>query len=220
MSSVINRTMYPVQTSMDLFLRMQSQFTSLQTQLATGQKASNLAELGSDRYFDLSIRSRISRLDGYSTNITMVNSRLDMFDQLTTRLSTIQQDARGLITPNSYGSQDIVLGAVPVQAASNLDEVVNLLNSDINGRYLFGGSVTDKRPVADMNTILYGADGKAGFQQIMSERQQADVGDGLGRLQIGGTGTDVSLTEDGDHPIGITLSTVTARSAAVSLPTP
>src|SRR3569623_2261906 len=172
MSSVINRTMYPVQTSMDLFLRMQSQFTSLQTQLATGQKASNLAELGSDRYFDLSIRSRLSRLNGYSTNITMVNSRLDMFDQITTRLSAIQQDGRGMITPNSYGSQDVILGAVPVQAASNLDEVINLLNCDYNGRYLFGGSVTDKRPVANLDAILYGSGGKAGIKQIASERQQ------------------------------------------------
>ena len=79
--SVVNRTMYPVQSSMDLITRMQSQFTQLQTQLSTGEKASNLAELGSDRYFDLSIRSRLTRLSGYSTNITMVNSRLDMFDQ-------------------------------------------------------------------------------------------------------------------------------------------
>ncbi|HET9186431.1 MAG TPA: hypothetical protein VFN80_00640, partial [Acidothermaceae bacterium] len=218
--SVVSRTMYPVQTSMDLITRMQNQFTSLQTQLSTGQKASNLAELGSDRYFDLSIRSRISRLDGYSTNITVVNSRLDMFDQLTTRLSTLQQDARGLITPNSYGSQDIVLGAVPVQAASSLDEVINILNSDINGRYLFGGSVTDKAPVADMNSILYGSAGKAGFKQIASERQQADVGDGLGRLTLGGTAPNVSLTEDGNHPFGFKLSTVSASSSAVTLTTP
>jgi len=218
--SVVSRTMYPVQTSMDLITRMQNQFTSLQTQLSTGQKASNLAELGSDRYFDLSIRSRISRLDGYATNITVVNSRLDMFDQLTTRLSTLQQDARGLITPNSYGSQDIVLGAVPVQAASSLDEVINILNSDINGRYLFGGSVTDKAPVADMNSILYGSAGKAGFKQVASERQQADVGDGLGRLTIGGTAPNVSLTEDGNHPFGFKLSTASASSAAVTLTTP
>jgi flagellin-like hook-associated protein FlgL len=212
--------MYPVQTSMDLIARMQKQFTSLQTQLATGQKASNLAELGSDRYFDLSIRSRISRLDGYSSNITTVNSRLDMFDQLTTRLSAIQQSARGLITPNSYGSQDIILGAVPVQGASNLDEVINLLNSDINGRFLFGGSVTDHAPVADLNSLLYGQAGKAGYKQIASERQQADVGDGLGRLTIGGTSPNVSLTEDGDHPFGFKLSTVSASSAAVTLTTP
>ena len=97
--------------------------------------------------------------------------------QITTRLSALQQDGRGMITPNSYGSQDVILGAVPVQAASNLDEVINLLNSDINGRYLFGGSVTDKRPVADLNSILYGSAGKAGFKQVASERQQTDVGD-------------------------------------------
>jgi flagellin-like hook-associated protein FlgL len=217
--SVVNRTMYPVQSSMDLITRMQSQFTQLQTQLSTGEKASNLAELGSDRYFDLSIRSRLTRLSGYSTNITMVNSRLDMFDQITTRLSALQQDGRGMITPNSYGSQDVILGAVPVQAASNLDEVINLLNSDINGRYLFGGSVTDKRPVADLNSILYGSAGKAGFKQVASERQQADVGDGHGRLTIGGASPNVSLTED-SGPFGFKLSTVSASSAAVTLTTP
>jgi len=101
--TVVGRTMYPVQSSMDLITRMQTQFNTLQTQLATGLKASNLAELGGDRYFDLSIRSRLSRLDGYSTNITVVNRRPDMFDQLTTRLAALQQDARGLITPSSYG---------------------------------------------------------------------------------------------------------------------
>ncbi|MEO8756399.1 MAG: hypothetical protein ABI398_01420 [Devosia sp.] len=218
--SVVNRTMYPVQSSMDLISKMQKQFTSLQTQLSTGQKAANLAELGSDRYFDLSIRSRVNRLDGYATNIKMVNSRLDMFDQLTTRLATIQQGARGLITPNNYGSQDIILGAVPVQGASNLDEVINLLNSDINGRFLFGGSVTDKRPVADLDSMIYGQAGKAGFKQVASERQQADIGDGLGRLTLGGAGANVSVTEDGSHPFGFKLSTVTASSAAITLTTP
>ena len=218
--SVVSRAMYPVQSSMDLISRMQTQFNSLQTQLATGQKASNLAELGSDRYFDLSIRSRINRLDGYSTNITVVNSRLDMFDQLTTRLATLQQDARGLITPNSYGSQDIVLGAVPTQAASNLDEVINIMNSDINGRYLFGGAVTDTEPVTDMNSLLYGSSGKAGFQQVMSERLQADQGDGLGRLTLGGAAPNVSLAEDGTHPFGFKLSTISASSAAVTVTAP
>ena len=88
MSSVINRTMYPVQNSMNLIARMQSQFTTLQAQLSTGQKASNLAELGSDRYFDLAIRARQTRLEGYSTNITMVEGRLKMFDQVLSLLET------------------------------------------------------------------------------------------------------------------------------------
>ncbi|HVY51955.1 MAG TPA: hypothetical protein VHA07_10410 [Devosia sp.] len=219
--SVINRTMYPVQSSMDLIARMQSQFNTLQQQLSTGLKANSLAEMGSDRYFDIAIRSRLTRLDGYDTNITMVNSRLDMFDQITSRLGDIEQDARGLITPSAYGSQDVILGSAPVQAQANLDEVINLLNSDINGRYLFGGGVTDKRPVADMDAILNGAGGKAGFKQVASERQQADVGDGLGRLQFDTTvpGT-VTLKEDGDHPFGFKLGTVTSNSAAVTITQP
>jgi len=80
--------------------------------------------------------------------------------------------------------------------------------------------VTDKQPVADMDSILYGGSGKAGFKQIASERQQADVGDGLGRLTLAGTAPDVSLTEDGNHSFGFKLSTVTASSSAITLTTP
>ena len=47
MSIIINRSMYPVQTSMNLIGKMQERFATLQTQLATGQKASTLAEMGS-----------------------------------------------------------------------------------------------------------------------------------------------------------------------------
>ena len=80
--SIINRSMYPVQTSMNLIGKMQERFSVLQTQLATGQKAATLSEMGSDRYFDLSIRSRVSRIEGYQNNIDMENMRLDVFDQV------------------------------------------------------------------------------------------------------------------------------------------
>jgi flagellar hook-associated protein 3 FlgL len=51
--------------------------------------------------------------------------------------------------------------------------------------------VTDAAPVTDPNSVLYGSAGKAGFQQVMSERQQADLGDGLGRLTLGGAAPNV-----------------------------
>src|SRR3954471_16843585 len=194
--SVISRTMYPVTASMSLINTMKTQFASLQQQLATGEKASNLAELGNDRYFDLSLRARQTRLDGYSSSNTMVNTRLDMFDQLTTRLGDIQSSGRSLIMPSTYGSDDIVLGAVPKQAQTSLDEVVNLLNTDVAGRYLFGGSATEKAPVASMSDMLDGTAGKAGFKQIANERLAADYGDGHGRLTVGGAADTVSLTED------------------------
>jgi flagellin-like hook-associated protein FlgL len=218
--TVVNRSMYPVQTSMSLISRMQQQFASLQTQLASGQKAGSLAELGSDRYFDLSIRASISRLEGYSTGITMVNTRLAMFDQATSRLGEIQSSARVAMTPGGYGSSMVNFGTVPSLAKASLDEVLNLMNTDINGRYLFSGATTDKRPVESLDAVLNGANGKAGFAQVAAERLQADVGDGLGRLTLGVAGDTVSLDEAGDQPFGFKLSTLTASSAAVATTPP
>ena len=49
MVNIVNRSMFPVQTSMNLIGKMQDRFAQLQVQLATGQKASSLAEMGTDR---------------------------------------------------------------------------------------------------------------------------------------------------------------------------
>lgn len=218
--TVVNRTMYPVQTSISLINKMQAQFGTLQTQLATGLKSSTLSGLGTDRYFDLSIRARMSRLDGYSSSITTVQNRLDMFDQALSSLGDLETSARGAITPGNYGSSDTNFGTVPNIAATNLDGEVNLLNSEIDGRYLFAGSQSDQPPVADSSAILNGANGKAGFAQVASERQQADVGDGLGRLTLGVSTDTVNLAEDGAHPFGFKLSTATTTSSGVSITQP
>ena len=60
MVNVVNRSMYPVQTGMNLISKMQDRFAQLQVQLATGQKATNLAEMGTDRFVTLSMQSRIT----------------------------------------------------------------------------------------------------------------------------------------------------------------
>lgn len=208
--SLINRTMYPVQTSMNLIGKMQERFAQLQTQLATGQKASTLAEMGSDRYFDLSIRSRVSRIEGYQSNIDMVNMRLDVFDKVVSRLDTVESDARAAISPSAYGSSNINFGTAPSFARSQLDEVVNLLNTDVDGRFLFAGGKVDQRPVESADALIDGAAGKAGFRQVAAERLMADQGNGLGRLTMGTAADTVTITEDGAHPFGFKLSTLTS----------
>ncbi len=219
--TLINRTMYPVQTSMTLIGKMQERFAQLQVQLATGQKASTLAEMGSDRYFDLSIRSRINRIEGYQNNIDMVNMRLEVFDQVVSRLDTVETDARAAITPSAYGSSNVNFGTAPSFARSQLDEVVNLLNTDVDGRFLFGGGKVDQKPVEAVAALIEGAGGKAGFKQVAAERLMADQGNGLGRLTLTRTSNLVTLAEDGAHPFGFKLSTLTSSpSAGASLTVP
>lgn len=218
--SIINRTMYPVQTSMNLIAKMQDRFASLQVQLATGQKASTLAEMGSDRYFDLSIRSRINRIDGYKNNIDMVNMRLEVFDQVVSRLDEVESNARTAIAPSAYGSSNVNFGTAPALARSNLDELINLLNTDVDGRFLFAGGKVDQRPVETTAAILDGAAGKAGFKQVAAERLAADQGAGLGRLTLTTTANDVELDEVAAHPFGFKLSTLTTTSGNITVTPP
>ncbi len=220
MVNIVNRSMYPVQTGMNLISKMQDRFAQLQVQLATGQKATNLAEMGTDRFVTLSMQSRISRIEGYQNSIDMVNMRLSVFDQVIGRLDKVESNARAAIAPSAYGSSNVNFGTAPSLARSQLDEVINLLNTDVDGRFLFAGGSVDKRPVETIGALLDGANGKDGYIQVAAERLAADKGSGLGRLNLAVATDTVTLTEDGAHPFGFKLSTLSSTGTGLTLTQP
>ena len=155
------------------------------------------------------MRSRISRIEGYQNSIDMVNMRLEVFDEVigAPRHGRVRC-ARGAITPSAYGSSNINFGTAPSLARSNLDEVVNLLNTDVDGRYLFAGGSVDQRPVETTAALLDGVGGKAGFKQVAAERLAADQGDGLGRLTL--TTATNTVTLDGGRRASVRLQALDA----------
>ncbi|MBN9346587.1 MAG: ATP-binding protein [Devosia sp.] len=194
MVNVVNRSMYPVQTGMNLISKMQDRFAQLQVQLATGQKATNLAEMGTDRFVTLSMQSRISRIEGYQNSIDMVNMRLSVFDQVIGRLDKVESNARAAISPSAYGSSNVNFGTAPSLARSQLDEMINLLNTEVDGRYLFAGGSVDKRPVETIGALLDGANGKDGYIQVAAEKVRRFLEThGAGEADV--TGIDVALDE-------------------------
>ena len=65
-------------------------------------------------------------------------------------------------------------------------ELLSLLNTQAGDRYLFSGRATDQPAVDTLDHILNGNGAQAGLKQLISERNQADLGaNGLGRLVIG-----------------------------------
>ena len=80
-------------------------------------------------------------------------------------------------------------------ALSSLDQLIGLLNSQAGDRYLFSGRATDQPAVETLDHILNGDGARAGLKQLISERNQADLGaDGLGRLAISApTATSVGV---------------------------
>lgn len=220
---IVNKSMFPLQTGFSILSKMQDKFATLQMQLGTGVKAQSLSDMGRDLPVSLSVRSRLSTIEGYSASIEQVSLRLSFYDNALSRMDEIEGQARNSAVQGQYGTNNINMATIPSLSKARLDEVVTMLNSDIAGRYLFGGNVTDKAPLPETDEILNGVGGKAGFRTVVTERKAADAGlDGRGRLASTNTAPSnvVTLAEDGVHPFGFKLSTMSTTSSAVTVTQP
>ena len=216
----VAKTMFPLANGIKNITDMKARYDKLQTQLATGEKATTLAEMGSDRYFDLALRQRLARMDGYQQSISVVNLRLEALDSVMTRLDTIEGDARAAALSGGGGTSGLNFQTAPTLAMSRFDEVLTLLNTDVAGRFMFGGNKTDKNPVGMPKDIMNGVGARAGFKQVAAERKLADLGpDQQGRLDVTVATNTVTLAEE-NTVFGMKLSGVTTTSANISVTAP
>ena len=208
-----------VQSLVDL----RSQLNDLQTQLGTGKKSTTYSGLGVDAGLVVGLRGQLSAISGYSDTITNVGTRIDLENSVLGRISDLGsavKDAQA--DPFQLNSSGQTIGQQ--SAASQLDEALGLLNTQDGNRYLFSGRATDTPATDTTDHILNGDGAKAGFKQVLSERNQADLGaDGLGRLVIpAASGSQVSISEDAaGSPFGFKLAGVnsTLTGATVTGPT-
>ena len=204
---IVNRSHFPARAGFSAVSKMNAQLQQLQVKLATGQKYSTLAEMGGTRSSSLSLNARLDRVSAYQSNIDTVSTRLSFLDNAMTRLDRIQSTARTSVAVGGYGTNNINLQTAPTFAFAQLDEVLTLLNTEADGRYVMGGDVTDRPPVQTISAILDGANGRDGFRTIV-ERFRRD-GDAL-RLWVE---DDAGVQEDrqGGQGFGIGLANTRAR---------
>jgi flagellar hook-associated protein 3 FlgL len=198
-----------------------NQLDTLSEQLGTGQAAQTYSGLGSQAGIAVALSAQLSAINGYSSTATTVGTTLSVAQSVLSQLG----DA-GNAVEQSVGQQGSFAldnsGQTTTQeaAASELDQILSLLNTQVGSNYLFSGSAVNQPSVASTSEILNGNGAQAGLIQVMSERQQADLGvGGLGRLTVGGSGSTVSLTQD-TSPFGFKLASVnsTLTGATVSQP--
>lgn len=191
---------------------MRAQFDDLQRQLATGLKTDSYAKLGTDRNTVLSLSHQLSQLSAYTNTISKTGMRIEVMADALTRVNSIASETKTTLASSGFELVNGKQTGAQVQAAMQLDEMVNLMNLQVEDRYLFGGVDTQTRPVALPTEILNGTNGKAGLKQFIDERAQADLGaDGRGRLTLGTVGATVSLGEDADPSVfGFKLSDVSS----------
>lgn len=186
--------------------QMRSLLDTLQEQLTTGKVSDTYGGLGSGRSLSINFNSRINQLDSYSSAIDQVGMRVTLLDTAMTRLDALPEDVTAALDPNNY--QVRLNGQTDGQTTTSLalDEMVSLLNTKADGRYLMSGATTDTKPVLSTDAILNGSGGKSGLKQVIADRWTADAGEGsaadgyTGRLGFTSTvslstPTDVDSTE-------------------------
>ncbi|MTI19260.1 hypothetical protein E1162_18620 [Rhodobacteraceae bacterium RKSG542] len=204
---------------LELIQNKQDKLETKSMQLASGRVAETYAGVGPQRATSLSIRTEISAIDSYQRSVNLSSTQLDAMTKTLERMDELRTEAVGAIDPNTYlvGSN----GHTTSQAAAKVHmlEVISLLNTDVAGYYLFGGGDANANPVAPIDTILEGEDGKMGLKDTMAAYSAAHLGaDGLGRLETATTSDAVSasltLSEDMVGAFGLSLVGATTTSAS------
>jgi flagellin-like hook-associated protein FlgL len=208
--------------SMQAVLDMRHQLDELQRQLGTGKIAASYAGLGLDRGLTVGLRSQLSAISGYQHTITQVGVRLDLMQAALAQFGTVAQTAKNMILQ----SQFVLHGDTQTQdqkyVLNQLNQLVALLNTKADDRYLFSGRSVDQPPVVSADQMISGDGARAGLKQVTAERRLADLGaDGLGRLVIGTpSATAVSLAEDAVSPFGFKLAGVNSGLSGATVTGP
>jgi flagellin-like hook-associated protein FlgL len=187
---------------------MNNQLTTLSEELSSGQAAQTYSGLGSQAGVALALGAQLSAINGYSSTATTIGTTLSVAQSVLTQLG----DGATAVQQAINQQPDFTLdnnGQTTTQqaAAAQLDQILSLLNTQVGDNYIFSGSALNQPSVASASDILNGNGAQAGLTQIIAQRQQADLGAGLGRLTVGGSGPNVTLTQDGS-PFGFQIASV------------
>src|SRR5262249_32974821 len=154
-------------------------------QLSTGQKVSTYSGISSQAQLLVGLNAQLDAINSFQDSNSMVQTRLSIAQAALTQFDSVASTVQSSAMLSNYAAGPNGQTVDQTFAGNQLDQLLNLLNTQADGRYLFSGAAVDQASVATSSTILTGTTTQAGLKQLMSERNQADLGaNGLGRLVI------------------------------------
>ena len=207
---------------------LKSRLDTLTRQLSTGRAAETYGGLGLGRTTSLSAHAAISTLDGYAAAVDANATRVQLASAGLAQIQKIGSSVRLNYLNNSQTTTADGANSSIALAKTDFEAVVDALNQQAAGTYVFAGRATDREPVVDSDQILNGdpASGLAGLKDLIAEQTSADLGTAkTGRLTATSSGTSATLSEDGNAGaranfgfsiVSATSSSNTALSATVT----
>jgi flagellin-like hook-associated protein FlgL len=133
--------------------QLRDRITVLGEQVSTGRKGKTYAAVGVDAPKALNLRSEINRRETYQTTINQTLSKIGVSQDVLNRIGEIAQkfNANTARLLGAAKPEEIQIQAAQAEAA--MVEVATLLNEQLNGEYLFGGSDSHNPPIPNPQTI-------------------------------------------------------------------
>lgn len=188
---------------------MFNQLSTLSEELGTGDASQTYSGLGSQAALALELGVQLSAINGYSNAATDVTTTLGVAQSVLTQISSVGSGLQQTISQQgSFALDNSGQTQTQLTAASDLDQMLSLLNTQVGSNYLFSGSAVNKPSTASTDAILGGTGTQDGLTQIIAQRQEADLGaNNMGRLAVGLTSSTVTVSQDGS-PFGFVLAGV------------
>lgn len=122
--------------------------TDLQRQLTTQRKYDNISGFGAEAYSVQKLRTDKAQISAFLTNTSNVETRLQV---MSSSLQQASDSGRLMIDAVSsfykFGATDV--DTVRLVARQQLDLMRDVVNLEVDGRYMFSGSATDAEPFSN-----------------------------------------------------------------------
>ncbi len=148
---------------MDILSRMNFETAQLRgrmevmaRQVASGQRAEVLGDLAPDAPRAVDLSADIARRETYQRAIDRTGGRMEVMQSSLGRLKAIAGEFRSEVAMRLSSRDANALVTVQSRARAALSEMGALLNTRLNGEYLFGGTDLANPPVPDPAALVNG----------------------------------------------------------------
>lgn len=127
--------------------RMQTELTRSQKESSTWRVADVGLALGGNAKQSISLNRDLARIEGIKDTNALATARLTATQGALTDLGSSAQDFLSALSASQGSNNDPAI--LQVSGANTLEALTTLLNSSINGEYVFGGTNTGAKPLND-----------------------------------------------------------------------
>jgi flagellar hook-associated protein 3 FlgL len=130
--------------------RMQTELVKANKELALGRHADVGLKLGYRTGETISLRQEMAELDALIDSNATVKVRLDATTAALASMRETSEKFRASLISGPVADRN--MDVLQSEATANLDALLNDLNKQVNGQYIFGGINTQEKPMKDFLT--------------------------------------------------------------------